>query len=259
MNTTMAWHDRKKLLEEILLKGKESATKLQTLLHQKPNNSPYDVVSAAELSVQIFRSFTETLAVLGPDDIRQIVAADGMARSSSSEITDGFIRKKSAGVKYRKGSYKRRNVSETETKYSSTMEDEYAWRKYGQKDILRSNFPRCYFRCTHKNEGCKATKQVQIVTKNPLMYQTTYFGQHTCNDHLLMRAPHHDIIQEISSDPMDSCLLSFQTTVNNIPSSSSNNQAIKPLPKQVIVAVTKEDSDDFSSDGKSLPSHSTLL
>ncbi|CAH9098309.1 unnamed protein product [Cuscuta europaea] len=61
------------------------------------------------------------------------------------------------------------------------MEDGCSWRKYGQKHILNSEYPRCYFRCTHKHtQGCKATKQVQRVSENE--YQTTYFGNHTCKE-----------------------------------------------------------------------------
>lgn len=46
---------------------------------------------------------------------------------------------------------------------------------------------RCYFRCTHKKgQGCKATKQVQRTSDG--LYQTTYFGYHTCKDS--QRFPH---------------------------------------------------------------------
>ncbi|KAG5404577.1 hypothetical protein IGI04_010696 [Brassica rapa subsp. trilocularis] len=61
-------------------------------------------------------------------------------------------------------------------------EDIYAWRKYGQKQILNSKFPRSYFRCTHKpTQGCNATKQVQKHEQDPSLFQITYIGHHTCN------------------------------------------------------------------------------
>ena len=37
--------------------------------------------------------------------------------------------------------------------------DGYRWRKYGQKAIAASAFPRSYYRCSHN--GCTAKKQVQ--------------------------------------------------------------------------------------------------
>ncbi|KAJ0979198.1 hypothetical protein J5N97_014672 [Dioscorea zingiberensis] len=63
----------------------------------------------------------------------------------------------------------------------SPPDDGYTWRKYGQKDILGSKFPRSYFRCTHKNfYGCEAKKQVQRLNEDPFTYEVTYCGDHSC-------------------------------------------------------------------------------
>ncbi|KAK3026579.1 hypothetical protein RJ639_041599 [Escallonia herrerae] len=60
--------------------------------------------------------------------------------------------------------------------------DGYSWRKYGQKDILGCNFPRAYYRCTHRNaQGCLAVKQVQKSDENPSLVEITYRGRHTCS------------------------------------------------------------------------------
>ncbi|XP_044954498.1 WRKY transcription factor SUSIBA2-like [Hordeum vulgare subsp. vulgare] len=60
-------------------------------------------------------------------------------------------------------------------------DDGYTWRKYGQKDILGSRFPRSYYRCTHKNYyGCDAKKKVQRLDDDPFMYEVTYCGSHSC-------------------------------------------------------------------------------
>jgi len=60
-------------------------------------------------------------------------------------------------------------------------DDGYTWRKYGQKDILGSRYPRSYYRCTHKNYyGCEAKKKVHRQDDDPFMYKVTYFGNHTC-------------------------------------------------------------------------------
>ncbi|KAI9110818.1 hypothetical protein K1719_018256 [Acacia pycnantha] len=67
-------------------------------------------------------------------------------------------------------------------------EDGYTWRKYGQKEILGSNFPRSYFRCTHqKLYQCPAKKQVQRLDNNPNIFAVTYRGSHTC--HMSSTAP----------------------------------------------------------------------
>lgn len=61
------------------------------------------------------------------------------------------------------------------------LEDGYSWRKYGQKDILGANFPRSYYRCTHRHaQGCLATKLVQKSDKDPSIFEITYRGRHTC-------------------------------------------------------------------------------
>ncbi|KAJ0909540.1 putative transcription factor WRKY family [Helianthus annuus] len=60
-------------------------------------------------------------------------------------------------------------------------EDGYTWRKYGQKEILGSRFPRGYYRCTHqKLYNCPAKKQVQRLDNDPFTFEVTYRGDHTC-------------------------------------------------------------------------------
>ncbi|XP_020086781.1 WRKY transcription factor 55-like [Ananas comosus] len=60
-------------------------------------------------------------------------------------------------------------------------DDGYTWRKYGQKNILGSRYPRSYFRCTHRNfYGCEAKKRVQLLDDDPYTYEVTYCGTHTC-------------------------------------------------------------------------------
>ncbi|CAM8937489.1 unnamed protein product [Rhodiola kirilowii] len=67
----------------------------------------------------------------------------------------------------------------------TALEDEYSWRKYGQKAILGSKYPRGYYRCTHKTtDGCLARKQVQRTDEQgPLVFNITYYGVHTCSHH----------------------------------------------------------------------------
>ncbi|KAL6845884.1 hypothetical protein ACP4OV_024459 [Aristida adscensionis] len=61
--------------------------------------------------------------------------------------------------------------------------DGYLWRKYGEKTIKDSPFPRRYYRCSYREEKkCLASKQVQQENMDdPPMYMVTYEHQHTCN------------------------------------------------------------------------------
>ncbi|KAJ0256257.1 WRKY transcription factor 57 [Hirschfeldia incana] len=56
------------------------------------------------------------------------------------------------------------------------LEDGYRWRKYGQKAVKNSSFPRSYYRCT--NSRCTVKKRVERSSEDPSIVITTYEGQH---------------------------------------------------------------------------------
>ncbi|KAJ6851549.1 putative WRKY transcription factor 57 isoform X3 [Iris pallida] len=56
------------------------------------------------------------------------------------------------------------------------LEDGYRWRKYGQKAVKNSPFPRSYYRCT--NSKCTVKKRVERSSDDPAIVITTYEGQH---------------------------------------------------------------------------------
>ncbi|KAI3955024.1 hypothetical protein MKW98_005027 [Papaver atlanticum] len=92
-------------------------------------------------------------------------------------------------------------------------DDGYSWRKYGQKNILNANYPRGYYRCTHRNvQGCLAMKQVQRLDEDPSTFNITYRGRHTCiqASHLLPGQQHkkHDQKQNKSKE----AIANFQTS-----------------------------------------------
>ncbi|PNX79073.1 WRKY transcription factor [Trifolium pratense] len=57
------------------------------------------------------------------------------------------------------------------------LEDGYRWRKYGQKAVKNSPFPRSYYRCT--TVSCNVKKRVERSFTDPSIVVTTYEGQHT--------------------------------------------------------------------------------
>ncbi|KAJ0466033.1 putative transcription factor WRKY family [Helianthus annuus] len=158
----------KKELVETLTRGRNSAKKLQNLLIQKDNVD--NLVCVDDLVAEISQSFYGGLLVLN-------------ACNSGDQMTEVHTGKtpEPPASKGRRGCYKRRKTVDSRMVVSETIEDGYAWRKYGQKEILNSNFPRCYFRCTHKQvHGCKALKQVQKLEDGSNMFHIIYFGHHTC-------------------------------------------------------------------------------
>ncbi|XP_057474271.1 WRKY transcription factor 23-like [Actinidia eriantha] len=57
------------------------------------------------------------------------------------------------------------------------LEDGYRWRKYGQKAVKNSPFPRSYYRCT--SAACNVKKRVERSMSDPSIVVTTYEGKHT--------------------------------------------------------------------------------
>ncbi|KAL3653571.1 WRKY transcription factor [Castilleja foliolosa] len=56
--------------------------------------------------------------------------------------------------------------------------DSWAWRKYGQKPIKGSPYPRNYYRCS-TSKGCAARKQVERSPNDPSLFVVSYTGEHT--------------------------------------------------------------------------------
>ncbi|KAM3413112.1 hypothetical protein ACQJBY_004340 [Aegilops geniculata] len=56
------------------------------------------------------------------------------------------------------------------------LDDGYRWRKYGQKAVKNSSFPRSYYRCTAAQCGVK--KLVERSQQDPSTVVTTYEGRH---------------------------------------------------------------------------------
>ncbi|KAK3034640.1 hypothetical protein RJ639_033595 [Escallonia herrerae] len=67
------------------------------------------------------------------------------------------------------------------------LEDGYRWRKYGQKAVKNSPFPRSYYRCT--SASCNVKKRVERSFTDHSIVVTTYEGQHTHHSPLMMPRP----------------------------------------------------------------------
>ncbi|GAB4858327.1 hypothetical protein Ancab_009800 [Ancistrocladus abbreviatus] len=77
---------------------------------------------------------------------------------------------------------RKRKSEQKRTTYQVTAEniistDHWAWRKYGQKPIKGSPYPRNYYRCS-SSKRCTARKQVEKSPTQPNLYLVTYTGDH---------------------------------------------------------------------------------
>ncbi|XP_057512300.1 WRKY transcription factor 22-like [Actinidia eriantha] len=80
------------------------------------------------------------------------------------------------GVKQKRRKTQHKRVV-TEVRADGLSSDMWAWRKYGQKPIKGSPYPRSYYRCSSL-KGCLARKQVDRSQTNPEMFVITYTADH---------------------------------------------------------------------------------
>ncbi|PKA51378.1 putative WRKY transcription factor 11 [Apostasia shenzhenica] len=80
--------------------------------------------------------------------------------------------------KRRKNRVKRTiRVPAISSKIADIPPDEYSWRKYGQKPIKGSPYPRGYYKCSSLR-GCPARKHVERAPDDPSMLIVTYEDEH---------------------------------------------------------------------------------
>nr|AKA27902.1 WRKY protein [Salvia miltiorrhiza] len=129
------------------------------------------------------------LAASRADDyVAPVVEASASNPSVSSSSSDDPPEKSSAAAKpppevagkaKKKGQKRIRQprfafVTKSEVDH---LEDGYRWRKYGQKAVKNSPFPRSYYRCT--NSKCMVKKRIERSFEDPSVVITTYEGQHS--------------------------------------------------------------------------------
>ncbi|CAN6327859.1 unnamed protein product [Urochloa humidicola] len=167
---------------DLVSRGRESAAALEALLQgvSAPTAPPYFGLQLKELAAQILRCCDRALDALQGD-------GDGVVDAAAAGVCPGRKRRSPpCAAAQRKPGFRPRVLASgvempTRVEERCMVEDGFLWRKYGQKDIQNSKYPREYFRCTYKhNMGCMATRQVQQSEDDPFLYVFAYFGEHTC-------------------------------------------------------------------------------
>ncbi|RWR94341.1 putative WRKY transcription factor 48 [Cinnamomum micranthum f. kanehirae] len=90
------------------------------------------------------------------------------------------------------------------------LEDGYRWRKYGQKAVKNSPFPRSYYRCT--SAMCGVKKRVERSSEDPTIVVTTYEGQHTHPSPVVPRGSSAVLPRDPGGFPNSAGVLPMQTT-----------------------------------------------
>ncbi|KAK8969964.1 putative WRKY transcription factor 69 [Platanthera guangdongensis] len=73
---------------------------------------------------------------------------------------------------------------------SAPPSDSWAWRKYGQKPIKGSPYPRGYYRCS-SSKGCPARKQVERSRVDPTTFIVTYSSDHDHSRPFQIKSSNH--------------------------------------------------------------------
>lgn len=131
------------------------------LIHGNPTHPPHQIVDSSIMSFNVYTSNTS------PKDEPKEMAAD----ASFANATRATISKR------RKNKHKIINMVQ-QAGGDRVMSDKWNWRKYGEKVIKGSPYPRSYYRCSYP-AGCLARKQVEQSIGDPGIFLITYMEEHS--------------------------------------------------------------------------------
>ncbi|KAJ1272642.1 hypothetical protein BS78_06G219100 [Paspalum vaginatum] len=166
-----------------------------------PHVSPVSVAQPQSLTLDFTKpnlAMSAATSVTSTSFFSSVTAGEGSVSKGRSLMSagkpplSGHKRKPCAGAhseataggsrchcsKRRKNRVKRTiRVPAISSKIADIPPDEYSWRKYGQKPIKGSPYPRGYYKCSTVR-GCPARKHVERATDDPAMLMVTYEGEH---------------------------------------------------------------------------------
>ncbi|TQD92939.1 hypothetical protein C1H46_021419 [Malus baccata] len=127
--------------------------------------------SSCKTSTTSARSFMSCLSIVG---CAATTGRDSFRLIGGVPRAFGQISQQQRRKLKEKRSYKVPAISD---KISDIPSDDYSWRKYGQKPIKGSLYPRGYYKCS-SIRGCPARKRVERCLEDPSMLIVTYQGEH---------------------------------------------------------------------------------
>uniref|UniRef100_A0A5B7ASU1 Putative WRKY transcription factor 65 n=1 Tax=Davidia involucrata TaxID=16924 RepID=A0A5B7ASU1_DAVIN len=140
--------------------------------------------------------------------------------------------------------------------------DSWAWRKYGQKPIKGSPYPRGYYRCS-SSKGCPARKQVERSHLDPTMLVVTYSCEHNHPWPATRHNNHHNNATTSAATTTPTVETSAVTTTTTVSNSDHEKTAVfasqlEPDPDEKFADLGQESliaADEFGW----FPESSTML
>ncbi|XP_014520499.1 probable WRKY transcription factor 53 [Vigna radiata var. radiata] len=179
MESEKSWV-QKALVSE-LIQGLEIARKLK-----EDFNIPSSIHTRDSLLQSILSSYNKALLILRPN--APFSNSETMHQpTQTSSPHEGALKdhqelKQNAKKRKKMPKWKEQVRVKIHNGVEEPLQDDYSWRKYGQKNILNAKYPRSYYRCTfQKSKGCFATKQVQRSEEDPNVFDISYRGNHVCS------------------------------------------------------------------------------
>ncbi|KAI0511543.1 hypothetical protein KFK09_012173 [Dendrobium nobile] len=118
--------------------------------------------------------------------------------------------------------------------------DYWSWRKYGQKPIKDSPYPRAYYRCS-SSKGCSAKKQVERCKKDESLIIITYSSRHN----------HPGPVPSSLNKSINSSRIPF---LNEDCRSSEKNRNVEDNYESSIVKCAQESTEKAQGEGDTISS-----
>ncbi|KAE8656169.1 putative WRKY transcription factor 71 [Hibiscus syriacus] len=143
---------------------------LEKAIGLSPSSSK--VFSSVEGSIRTMKQLVGAEDLVARQDVKKIQTRVGKMGSQRDQKMEA---KNKAKTKAEKKQREPRFAFMTKSEVDH-LEDGYRWRKYGQKAVKNSPYPRSYYRCT--TQKCTVKKRVERSFQDPSTVITTYEGQH---------------------------------------------------------------------------------
>ncbi|KAL9691941.1 hypothetical protein QQ045_012369 [Rhodiola kirilowii] len=227
-----------------LLRGRESANEQLNLLREAvstPGGDHHLISGATSRAIDILSAINNSISILiSCDQQEEKYYSKAPTRSSHLFSELGGRRRHGPPSSHDNGggcrtttsllgvhNYKARHKHSWTKMTSILVDDGYAWRKYGQKPIHNTTYPRSYYKCTH-SPHCDALKQVQMIDDQPSMYKISYTNHHSCNKGFT------NPMEPKTTNADSSVLINFASDHQNIEqpyNSTTNSSYKKPFPE----------------------------